>query len=98
MVIYYNTRNLPRQNYRIISHIERPGRWTSKKMIEHSMYPWKNVQPDNEISSYKLEGEDGSMFMVDADILLQSMMNRNISVINARVEGYRIRYSPNITF
>lgn len=98
MEVYYNTRNLPKQDYCIVSHVENNGRWTSKKMMEQAMYPWKNVQPDREIAYYLIEGEDGRKFYVDANTLLMGMMHRTISILNARVEGYRIKYNPNIQF
>ena len=90
--IYYNTRNIPHQEYRIISHMETSGRWTSKKMMEQAMYPWKNVQPDREISYYEIEGEDGQIFRVDANTLLMGMMHHTINITNARIEGNQIRY------
>ena len=90
--IYYNTRNLPQQDYRIISHMETTGRWASKKMMEQAMYPWKNVQAKREITYYELEGEDGNIYRVDADILTKALMHHLISITNARIEGYKIRY------
>lgn len=90
--IYYNTQNLPDQSYTIVSHQERAGRWTSNKMMEQAMYPWKNVQPDREIAYYELEGEDGQTYRVDGDVLTQSLMNHLIDITNARIEGYKIRY------
>ena len=98
MVIYYNTRNIPEQDYRIVSHIESSGRWTSNKMMEQAMYPWKNVQPDRKVSSYQIEGEDGRRYQVDADVLLKSMLHHTISIINARVRGYEIQYDPRVDF
>lgn len=90
--VYYNTQNLPRQDYTIISHLETPGRWTSQKMIEQTMYPWKNVQPDREVQYYEIEGEDGQKFRVDGDVLTKAIMHHSINVTNARIEGYKIRY------
>ena len=90
--VYYNTQYLPQQDYTIVSHVEHEGRWTSQKLVEHAMYPWKNVQPDREISYYELKGEDGKIYMVDADVLKMAIMNHTISVTNARIEGYDIRY------
>lgn len=90
--VYYNTRNLPKQPYKIVSHLEREGRWTSQKMIEQTMYPWKNVQPDREISYYEIEGADGQRFRVDGDVLLHGIMNRTVNITNARIEGYQIKY------
>lgn len=90
--VYYNTRNLPKQDYRIVNHMEQSGRWTSKKMMEQAMYPWKNVQSDREVAYYELEGEDGNIYRVDADTLTKGIMHRTISVTNARIEGYEIRY------
>lgn len=60
--------------------------------MEHAMYPWKNIQPDREISYYELEGEDGQIYRVDAETLRIAMMHRLINVTNARIEGYDIRY------
>ena len=90
--VYYNTQNLPKQSYKIIDHLERAGRWTSKKMMEQAMYPWKNVQPDREVSYYELEGEDGQRFRVDGDVLKMAMMHHSIDITNACIEGYEIRY------
>lgn len=90
--VYYNTQNLPKQPYKIVSHLEREGRWTSQKMIEQTMYPWKNVRPDREISYYEIEGEDGQRFRVEGDVLLHGIMNRTVDVTNARIEGYQIKY------
>ena len=90
--IYYNTQNLPDQSYTIISHQERAGRWTSRKMMEQAMYPWKNVQPDREIYYYELLGEDGQTYRVDGDVLTKAIMHHTIDVTNARIEGYKIRY------
>ena len=90
--IYYNTQNLPDQPYKIINHMETAGRWTSKKMIEQTMYPWKHVTPDREIMYYEIEGDDGEQFRVDGDTLRMAVMNHNIDVTNARIEGYELRY------
>ena len=90
--IYYNTQNLPRQSYRIISHSETNGKWTGKKMMEQAMYPWKNVQPDKEIAYYELEGEDGKTYYVHGDTLKMAIMHHTINVTNARIEGYEVRY------
>ena len=90
--VYYNTQNLPRQSYKIVSHLETNGRWTSQKMIEQTMYPWKNVQPDRVISYYEIEREDGQRFRVDGDVLKMSMMHHTIDITNARIEGNQVRY------
>ena len=90
--VYYNTQSLPKQNYMIVNHMEQSGRWTSAKMMEQSMYPWKNVQPNRKIAYYELEGEDGQIFRVDGDTLKMAIMYHAISVTNARIEGYEIRY------
>lgn len=90
--VYYNTKNLPKQEYRIISHLERDGRWTSQKMMEQAMYPWKNVQPDKEISYYEIEGADGQRFRVDGDVLKMSMMHHSINVTNAQIRGNEVQY------
>jgi len=94
MVVYYNVVNIPRQDYRIISEIEKNGQWTGKKLVEHSMYPWKNVQPDREVSAYLIEGEDRKQFWVDAHTLLMGISHHSISITNARITGGRIQYDP----
>ena len=91
--IYYNTQSLPRQDYKIVSHMEQTGRWTGQKMMEQAMYPWKNVQPDREVAYYELEGADGQIYRVDGNTLKMAIMHHSISVTNARIEGYEIRYS-----
>lgn len=98
MVIYYNTQNIPKQDYRIVSHLMGSDGWTSKKMMEQAMYPWKNVQSDRKVSSYEIEGEDGRRYQVDADVLLKGMLHHTISIINGRVYGYEIQYDPYVDF
>lgn len=94
MEVYYNVVNIPRQDYRIIDEIEKNGKWTGKKLVEHSMYPWKNVQPDKEVSAYLIEGENGRRFWVDARTLLMGISHHSISITNARITGGRIQYDP----
>ena len=90
--IYYNTQNLPRQDYKIISHQETAGKWTSKKMMEQAMYPWKNIQPDRIVAYYELLGDDGKIYRVDGETLKMALMHRFISVTNARIAGYDVMY------
>jgi len=90
MVVFYNTRNLPRQDYTIISYMDKPGRWTGQALIQHSMNPM--YTPEREITAYQLEGEDGEVYWVDANTLLMAMMHHSISITNGRVVGYTIRY------
>jgi hypothetical protein len=90
--VYYNTQNLPRQDYTIISHVEQNGRWTSKQMMKQAMYPWKNIQPEKVVAYYELLGEDGKTYLVDGETLKMSLMHRFISITNARIEGYEVKY------
>lgn len=90
MVVYYNVQNIPKQEYRIIGHLEQ-SRWTGKAMIEHAMKPW--TTPKKEISSYEIEGADGTKFRVDADVLKRGFSNHLINITNARISGNEIVYN-----
>ena len=90
--IYYNTRNLPQQSYTIVGQLERVCQWTSQKLMEKAMYPWKNVQPDSKVDYFELEGEDGQIYRVDGETLKMAIMHHTIDVTNARIEGYDVSY------
>ena len=92
MEVYYNVRNIPKQDYRIVAQVTKRGNWTSKKMMEQAMYPWKNVQPDDVVAYYTIEGTDGSKYYVDADTLRMGMLHHMITITNGRIEGNSIRY------
>ena len=91
MVVYYNVQNIPKQDYRVISHTEKDGEWTGKAFIEHAINPLKT--PSKEIDYYLIQGENDEKFYVDANTLLIGFSHHLIHLTNAYIAGNTIHYN-----